>query len=198
MSLLLPPSWANVNCTGSYQGASRHLFPAEEALTTASISKAAVHQAQITADIHVTTDHPVYIDRPWTLQYGGCGVPGKKISIPISFLTTGVLGPQGELKGMQWGFVFFWIFYSDTSHSHLKQQHGVLNSQNKNGLSYLHFAAIFHSMFLLFIPTLCGVWYLLHDQCKYSSYTIYQQRRTSNSYQILAKKWFTMATVIAQ
>jgi len=99
VSLLLPPSWANVNCTGVYQGSSRLLFPAEEALTAAAISPSAVHQAQVTADIHVTTDHPVYIDRPWTLQYGGCGVPGKKISIPVSFLTTGVLGPQGDLKG---------------------------------------------------------------------------------------------------
>lgn len=99
VSLLLPPSWANVNCTGIYQGSARLLFPAEEALTAAAISPSAVHQAQVTADIHVTTDHPVYIDRPWTLQYGGCGVPGKKISIPVSFLTTGVLGPQGDLKG---------------------------------------------------------------------------------------------------
>lgn len=99
VSLLLPPTWANVNCTGSYQGASRLLFPAEELLTAASVSPSAVHQAQATADIHVTPDHPVYIDRPWTLQYGGCGVPGKKISIPVSFLTSGVLGPQGDLKG---------------------------------------------------------------------------------------------------
>ncbi|CAL8087785.1 unnamed protein product [Orchesella dallaii] len=109
MSILLPPSWANVNCTGVYEGASRFLFPAEELLTAASVSPSAVYHAQTTADIHVTTDHPVYIDRPWTLQYGGCGVPGKKISIPVSFLTTGVLGTQGDLKARL--LVREWIKY---------------------------------------------------------------------------------------
>jgi len=48
------------------------------------------------ADIKLTTDHPVYIDRPWTLQYGPCGAPGKRISIPISFLND---NNESDLKG---------------------------------------------------------------------------------------------------
>ncbi|CAL8101953.1 unnamed protein product [Orchesella dallaii] len=78
VSILLPSNWANSNCTG--ESPDRHYQVDQEVLT-------ATYQTSSSADIHVTADHPVYIDKPWTLQYGPCGVSGKKISIPISFIT---------------------------------------------------------------------------------------------------------------
>ncbi|XP_021963561.1 calcium-activated chloride channel regulator 1 [Folsomia candida] len=73
VSLLLPSNWANTNCTGQDQEVST-----------------ATYQSSNSADISFTGDHPVYIDKPWTLQYGPCGVPGKKISVPVSFLSSSI------------------------------------------------------------------------------------------------------------
>ncbi|CAG7786944.1 unnamed protein product, partial [Allacma fusca] len=69
VTILLPSNWATSNCTGLEQ----------EVLT-------ATYQTGSSADMTLTGDHPVFIDKPWTLQYGPCGVAGKKISIPVSFL----------------------------------------------------------------------------------------------------------------
>jgi hypothetical protein len=79
VSILLPSNWATSNCTGSDQEVST-----------------ATYQSSGSSDIVLTGDHPVYIDKPWTLQFGPCGIPGKKISIPVSFLSS--LNDQ-ETKG---------------------------------------------------------------------------------------------------
>lgn len=82
VSILLPSNWAHSNCTGEPSS-----FPDRSYQYNQEVVSTATFQTQSSADIHVTADHPVYIDKPWTLQYGPCGVPGKKISIPISFIT---------------------------------------------------------------------------------------------------------------
>lgn len=95
MSILLPPNWANSNCTGndpfSFPSSSVNIGGGGERSHYHHLNQEAVSTATFqtpsSADIHVTADHPVYIDKPWTLQYGPCGVSGKKISIPISFIT---------------------------------------------------------------------------------------------------------------
>ena len=80
VSILLPSNWATSNCTGG--------GGLEQEVSTAT------YQTSSSADISVTGDHPVFIDKPWTVQYGPCGVPGKQISIPVSFLQA-----DNELRG---------------------------------------------------------------------------------------------------
>lgn len=80
ISILLPSHWANFNCTGNQE-----------------ISGAS-YETNNLADFRMIPDHPVYNDKPWTLQYGPCGVPAKRISIPFSFVggSSSNLGVRGE------------------------------------------------------------------------------------------------------
>lgn len=41
------------------------------------------------SDIILNEDHPVFGTRPFSLQYGGCGINSLAIQLPISFLSSG-------------------------------------------------------------------------------------------------------------
>ncbi len=40
-----------------------------------------------TADVYLSGDHPVFGNQPFSLHYGGCGVGGLPIRLPLGFLT---------------------------------------------------------------------------------------------------------------
>ncbi|XP_078515400.1 calcium-activated chloride channel regulator family member 3-like [Lissotriton helveticus] len=66
------------------------------------------------ADVIIAEPFLKYGDHPYTLQYGGCGEPGKYIHFTLNFITDDslllVYGPRGRLFVHEWAHLRWGVF----------------------------------------------------------------------------------------
>ena len=72
------------------------------------------HTSQWTAtDLRLSeARHPLLADAPWTVQFGGCGTPGRNIEVPLAFANQNAssLAERAERLSKEWVKYRFGVF----------------------------------------------------------------------------------------